>query len=226
MKTFVGILVALTALLPLRAADKPVAAVLDFAKEGVSDQEMRSIISLLTSSLFRTAKYDVLDVAQRDSLLKEIEFSASDCTDQSCQIEMGKMLSAEFIVVGSLGKVGTKWILAAKMLQTESAKTTSTADGVYKDLDALVEGIPALVRQLTGTAGGTAAGTRGPVNWRPIVGATLTAAGVGALGVGGYFLYTAFTYRKNTLVPAQDEYLNRVAASEAQLRLSHSPPSS
>jgi hypothetical protein len=217
MRMLIAILIALVTLSPLDAANKPVLAVLDFAKEGVSDQEMRSIISLLTSAVFKSGKYDVIDVAQRDSLLKEIEFSASDCTDQSCQIQMGKMLSAEYIVVGSLGKVGTKWVFASKLLQTESAKTLSTADGVYKDLDELVAGIPALVRELTGSGGTTAAVRQsGPISVRPIFGGVLVAAGVAALGVGGYFLYSAVTYNSGTVVPAQSAYSSLQAATGDQ----------
>ena len=220
MKQVLCILVALATVFAAAAADRQSLAVLDFAKEGVSDQEMRSILSLLVSSLFRTKQYDVIDVAQRDALLKEIEFSASDCTDQSCQIEMGKMLSAEYIVVGSLGKVGSNWILSAKLLETDSARTASTADGVYKSLDALVNGIPNLVRQLTAVEGQAAAprqrAQRAPVNLRPVFGVSLAAVGVGALGVGGYFLYTAYRQNSDVVIPARDEYLNRQVATEAE----------
>jgi hypothetical protein len=60
------------------------------------------------------------------------------------------MLSAEGIVVGNLGKVGNRYILSTKLLETETAKTLSTADGFYDDLDILVDDIYLLANKLAG----------------------------------------------------------------------------
>ena len=38
-----------------------------------------------------------IEVSQRDNILKEMEFSLSGCSDESCMLEVGKMLSAESI---------------------------------------------------------------------------------------------------------------------------------
>jgi molybdopterin biosynthesis enzyme MoaB len=61
------LLSALTA--PAFAQTKPVITVLDFKTDGVSDKEMRSIIELLSSALFNTGQYQVIDVTQRETLL-------------------------------------------------------------------------------------------------------------------------------------------------------------
>jgi hypothetical protein len=54
------------------------------------------------------------------------------------------------------------------------------------------------------------------VNLRPVFGVSLTAVGVSALGVGGYFLYTAYRQNSDAVIPALDEYRNRQAATEAE----------
>lgn len=105
------------------AQQKPVITVLDFKASGVSEREMKSIISLLSNSLFKTGKFTVIDVEQRESILREIEFSLSDCVEETCQIEIGKQLSAELIVVGGIDKVGDNFILAAKIIETQTART-------------------------------------------------------------------------------------------------------
>ena len=132
------------------AQDQPIITVLDLAMDGVSEMEMRSVIALLSSALFDTGQYTVIDVAERETVLKEIEFSVSDCTDESCQLEIGRMLSAEYIVMGSIGKVGTKIVLATKMLETATTKTVSTAEGTYKSVDALVRDIDNIALVLAG----------------------------------------------------------------------------
>jgi formylglycine-generating enzyme required for sulfatase activity len=141
----------------ITAQPKPVITVLDFKTSGVSEREMRAVISLISNTLFKTGKFTVIDVAQRESLLKEIEFSMSGCVEETCQLEIGKQLSAEMIVVGSIDKVGNNLILTSKVLETQSARTVSVADGVYRDLDELVKNIGRLGSELAGTAAAPAA---------------------------------------------------------------------
>jgi sulfatase modifying factor 1 len=129
---------------------KPVITVLDFKTSGVSEQEMKAIISLISNTLFKTGKFTVIDVTQRELLLKEIEFSLSGCVEEFCQIEIGKQLSAEMIVVGRIDKVGNNLILTSKVLETQTAKTVRVADGVYRDLDELVRNIGIFCVELAG----------------------------------------------------------------------------
>lgn len=131
-------------------ADNPVVTVLDFQVDQVSDSEMRTVISLLSSALFRTGRLTVIDVTERDSLLKEIEFSVKDCTDQNCQLEIGKLLAAEYIVVGRFAKLGKRFVLSVKMLETATSRTVSAADGAYTELDEVVRDMPKLATQLAG----------------------------------------------------------------------------
>lgn len=150
MKKVIFVIFLCVVILPISSQDKPIITVLDFATEGVSRNEMLSIISLFSSALFRTEQYTIIDISQRENLLKELEFSMSDCTDESCQLKVGKLLSAEAIVVGNIGRVGSKFILSAKMLETETGKTLGTADGIYDDLDGILADIDLLALRLSG----------------------------------------------------------------------------
>lgn len=132
----------------VQAQEKPMITVLDFKTSGVSGNEMNMIISLLSSALFKTGKYTVIDVSERDTLLGELGFSFSGCADESCQLEIGQMLSAEAIVIGSIGKVGGSYIISVKMLETETARTLNTADGIYENMDLLVKDVSNIVREL------------------------------------------------------------------------------
>lgn len=179
------------------AEEKPIITVLDFTVDSVSATEMRSIINVLSSSLFKTGTFTVIDVSQREMILQEMEFSASGCTDESCMLEVGKMLSAEGIVAGSIGKVGTRYVLAAKLLETETGKTVSTSDGIYDDLDELLDGINDVARDLAApytsapkkaVAGGGAAKRAAKPSVTKVLGWVSLGAGVGCAGTGAYFL--------------------------------------
>jgi hypothetical protein len=137
--------------------DKPVITVLDFTINEVSQAEMKSIIGLLSSAMFKTNFFTVIDVSQRETVLKELQFSMSGCSDESCMLEIGKLLAAEAIVMGSIGRVGSKYVLSAKMLETEPARTLSTADGIYDSLDALLGGIFDVAKELAAPYAGAAA---------------------------------------------------------------------
>ncbi len=151
------------------AQEKPVITVLDLTVSDVSQAEMKMIIGLLSSSLFQTGFFTVIDVSQRDNVLKELQFSMSGCTDESCALEIGKMLAAEGIVVGSIGRVGTKYVLSVKLLETETGRTLSTADGIFKDLDELLDGTFPLAEKLARPYGAVASAppARQPAQQQP-----------------------------------------------------------
>jgi tetratricopeptide (TPR) repeat protein len=120
--------------------EMPLVTVLDFSIENIPKSDGRLIVDLVFSSLVSMRRYRVLDRGQRDNILKEIEFSYSACADEKCQLEIGRLLAADRIVVGSLGKVGQRYILNAKMLDVRTGEAVSTAYKVFGSLEELVDG--------------------------------------------------------------------------------------
>ena len=186
---------------------------LDFTVDSVSEAEMRSIINVLSSSLFKCGYFTVIDVSQRDNILKEMEFSLSGCSDESCMLEVGKMLSAEGIVTGSIGKVGSRYVFAAKLMETETAATVSTFDGMYDSLDILMDGLSNVALELAvpyGSSGAieeAAAGPVKPLNKKIFAWASL-AGSAGCLGTGAYFLIVS--------LPLVLEYLSAQSAYDGE----------
>ena len=148
MKKIFILLPLLFSSLLVSAEDKMMLTVLDFRTEGVSESEMNSMVSLLSSALFKTGKYTVIDSAERNSILSEIEFSMSACTTDECMIEIGKLLSAELIVTGNIGRLGTKYVISARIIETETSRTMNTVDGIYESMDDLVGNITPLAFNL------------------------------------------------------------------------------
>ena len=213
------------------AQDKPIITVLDFQVDQVSEAEMKTLISLLSSALFQTQRYTVIDVSERDRLLKEIEFSVSDCSDEGCQVEIGKLLSAEFVVSGRLGKIGARYVVSTKMLETSSSRTVSTADGTYSKLEDVIDDLPVIAAKLAGVAAPAEAGvaaekpatesepeaepekeSRPPRE--PIVIHPLRIAGIGCAGgavacgvVGGILLAGGVEHLQGPVTDAFDAYM-------------------
>lgn len=190
------------------AQEKPTVAVFDFDySDEVKKSEMSSIISILSSELFKTGRFTVIDSQQRDKLIKEMEFSVSGLSDEEGLIELGKLLNAKLIVTGKIGQVGARLVMNAKMLETQTSKVQGAADGIYDDIGALLDGIPALAQTLAGLEaapvplGGSGSGageiphaaSASPTNVNKIIGWTTLGAGLGMMGAGGYLLYDSVT---------------------------------
>lgn len=129
-------------LLAIPAGDKPILTVMDLSKEGISDQEAIFISDYLSSCLFDTKAFRIIDRSRRETILEEIEFSNTGCTDENCQIEIGKLLAADKIIVGSLGKIGNKFIMNTKLIEVSTGETISTGHDIFDSMDTLVEGCP------------------------------------------------------------------------------------
>ncbi len=130
--------------------DKPVLTVLDFRINSISESDMKSITSFLSASLHDAGEYTVIDTAQRDTILDELAFSNSGCTDESCMLEIGKLLSAQFIVTGDIALLGGRYIFSAKMIETETSATIHTAKNIYTDLGELIDDMPNFAARLSG----------------------------------------------------------------------------
>ncbi len=196
---------------------QPIVTVMDFETNGVSENEMLSVISLLSSSLFQTGSFTVIDVAERDTILKEIEFSLTGCTDESCQVEVGKLLSAEMIVTGSLRKVGTKYVLSAKMLETSTSRRVGSTDGIYEDIDSLLGDIYPFSCRLAGIEEPAADVSQAQVekpDSRKIIGFSVLGAGAVTAGIGGYLLYAAFAFNSETVESSKTAYLAAVEGDD------------
>lgn len=151
MKTVIfAVCLLILLLLPFCIFAQETLAVLDFTTEAVSKIEMKTIVEYLSSELFNTNKYIVIDVSQREAILDEMSFSMSGCADDTCALEIGKMLSAEYIVTGTLSKIGSRYLMSIKMLETETSKTVRTSNGKYANLDELIDGLEKIAYEMAG----------------------------------------------------------------------------
>jgi hypothetical protein len=147
--------VAILLLLPLSAftqmgEDRPVLAVLDFAAAGVSEAEARVYTEVLSTRIVSSNAYRVIDREQREAILQEIEFSLSDCSDESCQLEAGRLLSASRLVVGSIGRIGIWFIASARLIDVASGQTLRSVSEKYLSVEALLDGATALAGRTLG----------------------------------------------------------------------------
>jgi TolB-like protein len=112
---------------------KPTAAVLDFkAISGLTKQEAAALTSKFAYSFAQTNQYVVVERNQMENILKEQDFSMSDvCNGSECAVEIGKLLSAEKMIVGDIGKIGETYSVTVKLIDVTTGKVEATVNEEY-----------------------------------------------------------------------------------------------
>ena len=136
-------------------------AVLNLDPKGIPEAEaaflsesMRAQVTrVVASEKFKKTndvQYKVIERSQMEKILDQFNFQSTGCTDVECAIELGKMLNAERIIIGSVGLVGNTYSITARMVDVETAETVGFADyqnrGERDEL--LTKGISEVVNEL------------------------------------------------------------------------------
>ena len=90
------------------AAEKPTCAVMNFdAKAGISKDEAEILSERFSGEFGKLGHYRLISRSRVKDVLELQKFARSDnCSATECAIKAGRLLSAQFMVYGSIGKVG------------------------------------------------------------------------------------------------------------------------
>lgn len=109
----------------------------------------QGLTSVIVTELSRSPSLEVSDRRDVEKALKEQAFGLSGCTDQHCQIEIGKILQSKWVVTGDLNKIGTLYILTLKILNVETSQIVYQDEEEYKgEVEGLVPKTKALTSRL------------------------------------------------------------------------------
>ena len=144
-KYFIIILIFLGSLFSMETV-----AIIDLEPFGVSSDEAKALTQRLTSQMIQIGRYTIVERSEMKRLLDEQKFQYSGCVDVACAVEIGKMLGAKTMVVGSVSKVGMVYSVDARMIDVKSAENYISADYTATDDigDLLIEGMKSIAYQL------------------------------------------------------------------------------
>ena len=111
-------------------------AILDMSAQNVDSGVAYILADYLRGNLQESEKYVVLDKFKMDNMLKERAIKAVECDAVECAAEIGKALDTDGVVQNSINKLGNKYTLTAKLVNSESGKLiVSVAAECYNDND-------------------------------------------------------------------------------------------
>ncbi len=135
-------------------APKSLVAVLDFeAASGLSPQAALTLTNVFRNAVIRTKKFSVLERSDMQSILEEQAFSLSGvCNSAECAIEVGKLLSAEKIILGSVGKIGDQYYSTVRIVNVTKGNIEESADEKFDaDAESIFEVYDTMAKKLAGT---------------------------------------------------------------------------
>jgi len=102
-------------------------AILEFTAFNCQDSMGNAITDIIGAKIFNTHIFTLVERTQITQVFKELELQQTGCTDSECAIEVGKLLSANKIIVGMIHKID-KYIIVIKIINIANGKI----EGSYK----------------------------------------------------------------------------------------------
>ena len=145
------LLIGCAVAVPAQAEEAPRMLLLGLSHDdSIDDADARLIIELLGNELAKDSRFDLLTENElRRFATLAAEQQTVDCQrDAACVAELAGALHARFLVGGSIGRLGSDWVIALQVTDTQSfsvlARTSSTAPSA----ETLRARLPDTVRRL------------------------------------------------------------------------------
>jgi TolB-like protein len=111
--------------------------VFDLENNGLQDSEVRILTDRLQSELVKVGGYTVVERKKIEKVFEEQKFQMSGCVEE-CLIEIGMLLGAKEIVIGSVGRFGSTYTISARLVNASSGEMIQSSDF---DTDGSIDGL-------------------------------------------------------------------------------------
>lgn len=113
----------LSPVLPAAAQNKaPMLAILELDHKGnVSADDASTLTDRLRVHMLHANTFQILERSKMEAILKEQGFqqSAMACGDDSCSVQLGRLLGVRYLMSGSVSRVDNLYVLNARLLDVE-----------------------------------------------------------------------------------------------------------
>jgi hypothetical protein len=132
-------------------------AIVDLIPKGSSKIIAEAVTNLIRSEMIDTGLFTIVERSEMKEILKEQGFQQTGCTDQSCAVQLGKLLSANKILVGEVTGVGKGFIITVRIVDVEKGVSDFSANEKADNADVLDKSVVTLtttmVERITGVRG-------------------------------------------------------------------------
>lgn len=139
----------LLAALPAFGADKTRIAVVQLvAQVGVDPAIAVTVTGLLSGEIVSLRKFDVVDRANLDKVMREQALQQSGCSEEACAVKIGNILNVQKLVVGTVSRLGGQTIISVSFVDVERSRIELTeTESASKD-EEILSRIRALAKKI------------------------------------------------------------------------------
>jgi len=149
---FAKLLVSMAGIALAQAQPKlPLVAVMPLAPQGVDAASALVVTDALSDQLLREGQVRVMERSQMQKILNEQGFQQSGiCDGGECALAVGKLLSIDRMVVGSLGKLGESYTLSVRVVDVATGEVLGSARRMRKGAidDVIADLLPLVTKDL------------------------------------------------------------------------------
>jgi TolB-like protein len=117
---------------------------------GISREEAATVTSLLETGLVRSAVFQVVEKSEISEVLAIQEYSHSDHIDRSFAVRVGKLLSAQLILMGTVSRVGDRCFITVKIIEVATGRTVGADKEEADSIEEIASQAEMLGYRLTG----------------------------------------------------------------------------
>jgi TolB-like protein len=130
---------------------KPTVAILDFEGQGVDASEVQTLTERMRTEIGNTKAVRLIERKAVEKIMQEQGLQQSGCTSDECAAEVGQLLGVQFMISGSIGKMGKSYTIDAKMFSVESGETVRTQNATHDgDISGLLTEMEILAWEIVG----------------------------------------------------------------------------
>ncbi|GEM_PF-2080066 len=115
----IGIIIFILGTISISHAEIMRVAVMDLNPQGVDENTSRGVSDLIRGELIGRENLIIVERGQMNRILEEQGFQQSGCSDTECAVQIGKLLSAQYMILGSVTKFGTTFTISVRMVDVE-----------------------------------------------------------------------------------------------------------
>jgi TolB-like protein len=132
------------------AKNKSTVAVLDFESIGAEEHLGKAVAEIIRTELVGTEDYQVVERAQINRALSEQALQKSGLIDDKSAVQLGKIIGADLIVIGSVVKIGTAYTINSRMIDVKTGEAKLGRNVTGNDLNLLTSLSQELIQNLFG----------------------------------------------------------------------------
>ena len=134
MKTLHKLILTLIILVStaMTQSGRPTVAILDFDGQGVDAGDVQTLTERMRTEIGNTNAVRLIERKAVEKIMEEQGFQQTGCTSDECAAEVGQLLGVQFMVSGTIGRMGKKYTIDCKMFSVETGETVRAKNATFE----------------------------------------------------------------------------------------------